>query len=352
MITRFEVPCVAPRWARGGHAQTVFGFLLPSPGHVLFEDSPDVRRIDLKPDGPGGDRIVTFEAPPLVSGPLEGSLVHLFHGLTGSSESNYMRLSAHVLRSAGARVVLFNHRGQGAGAGLSRGIYHSGSYPDLFASIERGRREHPGLVQIGVGFSLSANTLLLGAARAGEVPAAPDAVMAVNPPVDLSAAVDRIRTGFNRIYDRRFVRGMRQAVRQRQARGFGNASVVVPSGATIRDVDELVTAPEAGYESAAAYYEHCSSGPELERIRCPTVILSSSDDPFIAPDDFVPHTPGPRTRLHFEGTGGHLGYLCAGPSRRWLGEAVLHYVGQLLEAVDRVPDGASAGGTARAHERV
>ena len=335
MIERFEVPCSAPRWARGGHAQTVLGFLLPTPGDVLFEDAPDVRRIELEPDTSGEDRIVTFEAPPLASGRLDGSLVHLFHGLTGSSESNYMRLCAHALRSAGARVCLFNHRGQGAGAGLSRGIYHSGSYPDLFASVARGRADHPDHVQIGIGFSLSANTLLLGAARSGEGAGTPDAVMAVNPPVDLSTAVERIRAGFNRLYDKRFVRGMRRAVVERQARGWCDPEIVIPSGASIRDVDELVTAPEAGYASAAAYYEDCSSGSELAAIERPAVILTSADDPFIAPDDFAPWALGPLTTLHVEPTGGHLGYLCAGTSRRWLGVAVPHYVGHLLAAVER-----------------
>ena len=335
MIERFEVPCSAPRWARGGHAQTVLGFLLPSPGERLFEDAPDVRRIELEPDGAGGDRIVTFEAPPLASGRLDGCLVHLFHGLTGSSESNYMRLSAQALRSAGASVRLFNHRGQGAGVGLSRGIYHSGSYPDLFASIERGRLDHPEHVQVGIGFSLSANTLLLGASRATGDAGTPDAVFAVNPPVDLSSAVDRIRTGFNRLYDRRFVRGMRAAVLERQARGVGDPNVVIPGGASIRDVDELVTAPEAGYESAAAYYADCSSGPELAAIELPAVILTSADDPFIAPSDFAPWSLGPRTTKHVEPAGGHLGYLSSGAPRRWLGEAVPHYVGELLAAVER-----------------
>lgn len=348
MIRRFDDSCRAPLWARGGHAQTLLGFLLSSPGERLDESVTGVERVELSRSG--GDTIVTFDAEPqpmirprargstsgstvdTTSGtPLAGTVVHLFHGLTGSSESNYMCLAASVLRAAGARVVLFNHRGQGAGAGLARDIYHSGSDADLFASVERAREAYPDLLQVGVGFSLSANTLLLGAARAAETRGMPDAVLAVNPPVDLRASVIRIESGVNRLYDRNFVRGMRVAVAERQALGFMDPALTIPKGASVRGADEAITAPLAGYPSGDAYYADCSSGPRLAGIEIPTVILSSRDDPFISPEDVEGCTLGPLTHLHLEHVGGHLGYLSSKGPRRWLAGALLHYVKELTQ---------------------
>lgn len=343
MVTRYVVPCRAPLWARGGQAQTLLGYFLPVPGEALDPARPEVERHELELDG--GDRVVTFEAAPAdVDGlrgerPLDGAVVHLFHGLTGSSDSNYVRLSSSVLRRAGARVVAYNHRGQGAGAGLARGFYHSGSDLDLFASVAAARVRHPGARQIAVGFSLSANTLLLGAARRKEHPGLPDAVLAVNPPARLSIAVRRMERGFNRVYDRNFVRGMREALRVRRDLGWAGEGLVIPKGSSVRMADDLVTAPMAGYPDAEAYYADCSSAPRWPGIEIPAVVLSAADDPFIAAEDLTGAEPGPRMLVHVEPTGGHLGYLSAaesttpgGAPRRWLGGALVHYVGELLAA--------------------
>lgn len=299
-------------------------------------------------DGPD-DRLVVFDVPAASEGPLAGATFHLCHGLTGSSESNYMRLAARALGAEGATVRLVNHRGQGPGEGLARGLYHSGSWPDLFAAIADARARGARGPHVAVGFSLSANTLLLGAAseRAEGHPGHPDAVLAVNPPVDLLASVARIGAGVNRVYDRNFVRGMRASFAARsaseRARDGADAGpgVVVPrSAASVRALDEAVTAPAAGYPSAEAYYLDCSSGPRLARLRVPAAIVTSADDPFVASGDVERATSDARDRrgpgappllAHVEPVGGHLGYLGRG-GQRWLAGALAHYGAELVRA--------------------
>ncbi|MEM6673051.1 MAG: alpha/beta fold hydrolase [Planctomycetota bacterium] len=349
MIQRFGLRCEPPRWARGGHAQTLLGHFLPCPGAEVGPVTAGVRRrvIDLE----DGDRLCVFDAAPIgfepsdgasEAKPLANAVVHLFHGLTGSSDSNYVRLTADILRRAGAHVVAFNHRGQGHGDGLARGIYHSGSAPDMWASIAAARALHPRKVHLAVGFSLSGNALLLGAGRDRDLPGAPDAVLAINPPVLLSAAVDRIERGMNRLYDRNFVRGIRRAMHSRIERGLLEPRYRVSTRWSVRRADHLVTAPLAGFDTGAEYYEHCSSAPWVGSIRVPTVILTSADDPFIHPSDVEDAAMGSEVLVHVEETGGHLGYLHAdvvaadGPAaiarRRWLGAATLHYATRLTSA--------------------
>ena len=348
---RYTVPCRAPLWARGGHAQTVLGYAISAPGGPLAptEDGEIVLREVLVSEG---DRIVMVDAAPLESGRLDGVAVHLMHGLTGSTESNYVRMCAAVLRRHGARVMGFNHRGQGPGAGLAKRLYHSGSFLDLWAAVGAGRVDHPGLAQIAVGFSLSANTALLGITDKGDHvsdAARPDGVLAVNPPVDLRSCAIRIETGINKLYDRNFVRGMRASVEMRKARGWLPESVSIPRGASVRGADEAVTAPLAGYGSADEYYADCSSGTRLGTLRVPAVILSSADDPFITPEDITSAAGRTDAFVHIEPRGGHLGYLTkpadggiigVGPASeldgiesRWMAGAVLHYVEQLVRAL-------------------
>ena len=102
MIRPFERPCTPPLWARGGQAQTLLGFLLPTAGPDLATDGATRHEVEVG----DGDRVVVLDAPPHPASspgslsshggarPLDGDVVHLFHGLTGSSESNYVRLCA------------------------------------------------------------------------------------------------------------------------------------------------------------------------------------------------------------------------------------------------------------------
>ena len=355
MIERFDSRCEPPRWARGGHAQTLLGYFLPCPGQPLLASEEGIRMRLLALDD--GDRVAVVHAPPRpafeASGlvrPLDGVVVHLFHGLTGSSDSNYVRLVGEVARRAGAHVVAFNHRDQGPGEGLARSIYHSGSVADAFASIARSRIEFPDHLHLAVGFSLSGNIVLLGAGRDRDHPGAPDAVLAVNPPVDLGRAARRIEQGVNRLYDRNFVKGMRRSLQRRIARGDIDRSFTVRRRWSVRQADHVVTAPLAGFSTGDEYYERCSAGPWLTSIRVPTVVLTSADDPFIHPVEIEDAARGSSVFVHVEETGGHLGYIAADPDaslgaasvarRRWLGGAALHYATELVRAaaVTRRPD--------------
>ncbi|MEM9382080.1 MAG: alpha/beta fold hydrolase [Planctomycetota bacterium] len=359
MIERFDTRCAPPRWARGGHAQTLLGYFLPCPGEALLasEEGVRMRLLDLE----DGDRVAVLDAPPRSAPgfapgarPLDGVVVHLFHGLTGSSDSNYVRLVGEVARRAGARVVAFNHRDQGPGEGLARRIYHSGSVADAFASIARSRTEFPDHLHLAVGFSLSGNIVLLGAGRDRDHPGAPDAVLAVNPPVDLGRCARRIESGVNRLYDRNFVKGMRLSLQRRIERGEIDARFTVLRGWSVRQADHAVTAPLAGFSTGDEYYERCSAGPWLSSIRVPTVVLTSADDPFIHPSDIEDAARDSSVFVHVEETGGHLGYIGSNPGpssragtgpasvagRRWLGRATLHYQAELVRvaALTRRPD--------------
>jgi len=294
------LPCVPPWWARGGHAQTIWGHVLPCAAPSVGGERHEIELDD-------GDRVVLFHRA------AEGSdtVVYLFHGLSGDSDADYIRRTAAVLE--GCTIVALNHRGCGAGAGLAKHPYHSGAWADLAAAVEWGRARHPAARHIGIGFSLSGNALLLGLSR-GE---GPDAAIAVNPPIDLAACSDAISSGFNRVYDIRFVNNCRQDVR---ARGYG-----IRPWHTLREVDEIYTAPAGGFASADDYYARCSAGPRLGTIERPAVILTAADDPFVPVSSFA--SVPPNVQLHMEPVGGHMGYLAR--SGRWLDDALATYVDAL-----------------------
>jgi predicted alpha/beta-fold hydrolase len=323
-VARYPVPCDPPPWARGGHAQTCFGHLSPARGAVP-SCTPEARRIEVMLAD--GDRLVAHALP--AAAPSSGARVHLFHGLSGDADVDYMRRSAAVLRARGHEVWAVNHRGCGAGRGLAARPYHSGSSADLAAVLAASQREAPELRHQALGFSLSGNALLLMAAEARAPWLA--GLIAVNPPIDLARTAADIHRGFCRLYELRFLRRLRRAIAERQRAGLVSRGYRISPFASLRELDDLYTAPEGGFTDSADYYARCSAGPRLAAITTPGVVLTAADDPIVAVQSFHAAVWPATLFLHVEPRGGHVGYLARAGlgARSWLDGALVHYVEEL-----------------------
>jgi predicted alpha/beta-fold hydrolase len=320
-------PCRSPAWAKGGHAQTILGHLLPSRTEVPREELVgSLVEIPL----PDGDRLIAKHIPG--SG---RAVLYLFHGIASNISADYMVRTAALGRRFGWDVYLVNHRGCGEGRGLARKPYHSGRGEDLSEAIRFGRARHPEKKHLAVGFSLSANALLLLlSGKRGEVQ--PDAAIAVNGPIDLANASRLLEQGMNRIYDLRFSAECRLDVKYRQWKGLLDRKYSFPWLSTLRDFDSIYTCAEGGFESREDYYESCSTKPHLSSIRVPTLLLTAEDDPFIDYRDYASAELSPHVHLHIEKTGGHLGYLTSRKTalgtHRWLDYALWEYMSCLERA--------------------
>ncbi len=268
-----------------------------------------------------GDRLVALATPG-----TSGVRVHLFHGLSGDVDSDYVRRAAETASARGHSVWAVNHRGCGDGRGLARKPYHSGRSDDLRAVLEASRREAPDLVSVAIGFSMSGNIALL---HAGEPHPLADAVIAVNPVVDLANASKRISQGFSRLYELRFVNRLRADLRERQRLGLISAEFRVSSTSTLRNFDDRVTAPLGGFRDADDYYERCSSLRRLARVSRPTVVIAAADDPFLDAKLLATAPLSSSIFLHIEEHGGHIGFLGRG-MERWIDGALEHYLDELL----------------------
>ena len=315
------LPCRAPWWAASGHLQTILGNYLPG---ALPRYPSELFRIQL----PDGDQLAGRHYPGEVD-----VLTLVFHGLGGDDQAHYVRRSVALARSLGHHVWTVNHRGCGEGRGLATKPYHSGSGDDLGAAFAAARQRHPGLRQLAVAYSLSANALLLNLGGGLPEPAAqPDVAIAVNPPVDLGACSDTIHRGLSRLYELRFIRRCRQAIQQRLADGLIADSYRTSPLMSLRAFDEAYTTQAGGFRNADDYYARCSARSHLSKITVPTVILMAKDDPFIPWQHAVEARPSSAVHLHLEPRGGHMGYLSRDlPGHRWLPYALEHYTRQLLD---------------------
>jgi uncharacterized protein len=90
---------------------------------------------------------------------------------------------------------------------------------------------------------------------------------------------------------------------------------------TIREFDDLVTAPAFGFHGAQDYYTRAAAARVLDRITVPTLVINAQDDPFIR---LLPETRDKMNANHHitlleTEYGGHCAFLAEpdGYDGRW-----------------------------------
>lgn len=220
--------------------------------------------------------------------PHEHPTLVAMHGLESSSEVHYVRGMADKAFARGCNVVRLNQRNCGGTERLSVGLYHSGLTVDP-AAVIRELIEVDGLDRIALaGYSLGGNLALKLAGEWGERPPRQvSAVCAVSPTIDLARSVAALERLGNRVYEWNFVRNLKSRMR-RKARYFPDRYALNGIGRvrTVREFDEMFTAPHHGFLNADDYYSRASALRVIDRIRVPALILTAKDDPFVPVEPF------------------------------------------------------------------
>jgi predicted alpha/beta-fold hydrolase len=272
-------------------------------------------------DGSGDVLLGNLERPRQAT---ERPLVVLIHGLTGSAESSYVRVSARHLLGLGYPVLRLNLRGAGPTRGRSRFLYHAGRSEDLrrvLGSMD-GRLAGKGVFLAG--YSLGGNLLLKFLGEAGRRAIVLGAV-SVSAPIDLAAARLGIERRRNRIYQRYLLARLKEEASALPTEPPAPAEL--ERIATIYEFDDGIVAPRAGFACADDYYRRCMALAFLPEIAVPTLVIHSRDDPWIpfaAYRDFA-WKSNPRLMPLFPRHGGHVGFHGAGSLVPWHDRCMAHF---------------------------
>ncbi len=248
----------------------------------------------------------------------------LFHGLEGGAHSHYARAMFREAKSRGWAADLLLFRTCGSEPNRLPRSYHSGETTDPRFVIERLAADFPDAPLGLMGVSLGGNVLckLLGEDGEGLAANVKGAV-GMSVPFDLARASRHIGRGFGVVYERFFLRSLIPKALSKVARHKELAALTaVRRARTLWEFDDQFTAPLHGFRDAADYYARASSLPYLAGIRCPTLLLSAVDDPFL-PADVLDRVRtiaegNPSITIEFPERGGHVGFTAGTfPWRPW-----------------------------------
>ena len=250
------------------------------------------------------------------------ALVVLCHGLEGNSRKPYILGMAEAFLRIGWSVLAWNYRGCSGTLNIRPVLYHSGASTDLDTVISHALKM--GYERIGlIGFSLGGNLLLkyLGEKRWGSAECVFGAV-AISVPLDLESSCRKISSGFNKIYEYRFLRSLENK-RKLKAAQFPMENILHgPAARSLYEFDDRYTAPLHGFSDATDYYSRCSALNYLEGIRTKTLVMNAINDPLLT-DSCFPGREEPRSpavELEFPAAGGHVGFASPGKNGHYRSE--------------------------------
>ncbi|HKY01621.1 MAG TPA: alpha/beta fold hydrolase [Burkholderiales bacterium] len=321
MALKISSTYVAPRWLPGGHTQTIYAYTCAKAPRV------ETRRESWRtPD----DDVIVVDC---LDGPNTAPLLLLFHGLEGGGHSPYARSMFGAAQAAGWRMMLPHFRGCGGVANLLPRAYHSGDSAEANWILRRARDIAGDAPMYAAGVSLGGNVLLKWLGEEGENAAQLiRAAVAVSAPLDLNAAGNALGRGFNMVYTRMFLATLIRKSMDKLERHPGIYEAErVQRARTLREFDDVVTAPLHGFIDAEDYWTRSSSKPLLNTIRIPTLILNALNDPFL-PASVLPREAEASNcvRLEYPETGGHVGFV-SGTFRghlQWLPNRIIDFLTQ------------------------
>lgn len=234
------------------------------------------------------------------------------HGMAGSSDSGYMQGFSHKAYREGWNAVLLNLYNLNEELPAPR-IFHAGASRETAEALQRLSRVLSLDEIFLVGVSMGGNIVLKLLGEFGEsLRPLIRAAAVVSPMVDLDASWPYLEKPSNRIYRWYFVERLKKLV-ERKAVLFRDFLEMekLRRVESIREFDELVTAPLSGFRDAHQYYREVSSTRWFSSIRVPTLVIHSKDDPLLPwkPLTSPKLQENPRILTHLTERGGHVGFL-------------------------------------------
>jgi len=309
-------PFRPPRWLASPHVQTI-GAAVPlfSPPRSHAVAGADELRLPIE-GGALHARAWWHDRP--------APAAFVLHGIAGSKASHCCVRAGVALHRAGYHVVRVDMRGAGTSIEDAPSLYHAGLTTDLDRAVRTLARDARVDGVVLLGFSGGGSQLLKLAGEWGA--AAPPSVRALaslSAPLDYTRVAARMDTLSCLPYRFHVLRGLLERARAFLLRHPARAHYRAADLDRIRrfrEYDGRIIVPMHGFSDVDTYYRDASSGPWLERVAIPTLVLHAEDDPMVPVATVRPWLERASSHVRFATSrrGGHLGWLGGLSETSWI----------------------------------
>lgn len=213
----------------------------------------------------------------------ENKAIILCHGLEGDSRRTYMNSCSEYFLGKNYSVFAWNYRTCGGEMNRLPRMYHHGMTDDFDVVVQFVIAE--GFEEIYLmGFSMG-GALTLNYLGQIKTDSRVKRAVAISAPISLKSSSDKLKKGFNKVYLKNFTHKISRKLKIK-ARQFPDLidSSKIDSIRTFDEIDGYFTAPLHGYRDKEEYYQKASPIYALDKIKIPTLIINSWDDPFLGDD--------------------------------------------------------------------
>ncbi|MEJ2181047.1 MAG: hydrolase [Gammaproteobacteria bacterium] len=296
-----------PLTIRNRHIQTILPFFIKAKNNIPYQK----QRLEL----PDGDFVDVFwcdsqsasEQPTLSN---SQPIAIVLHGMGGCFQSHYIPGMIRTLLNQGYRVAFLHARGCSGEVNRLPTTFHAADTSELDFLVQTIMQQHPDAPIAAVGFSLGGSILLKWLAETGNTRLL-SAGVALSVPFDLSATAQSLNQGFSQTYQTYLLQNLKSlAIEKLRAHPAPLNTQQIKAIKSLREYDNLMTAPINGFGNVDNYYGIASCRQYLGEIKTPTLILNAVDDPFI-PEYSIPESAAlskPVT-LELSRHGGHVGFV-------------------------------------------
>jgi uncharacterized protein len=156
-------------------------------------------------------------------------------------------------------------------------------------------------------------------------------VAAVSPILEISLCVHALERRSNFLYQWNFTKELKARMQRKDRHWPGRFDLSKLADVhTVRDFDEVYTAPHFGFASAEDYYYRAAAMRLIDRVRVPTLIVTAEDDPFVPSEPFRDPkvAANPAVSVVITPHGGHCGFVAAASAESdgyWAEEQVVSF---------------------------
>lgn len=249
----------------------------------------------------------------LADSPESDTLVLVVHGLAGNANSWYCGAAALAAWQARYSSLRLSMRGAD---GSGEDIYHGGLTEDLKAALASAELSRYSRIFL-LGYSFGGHIVLRAAIE--EIDPRIRAVAAICPPLDLKATMESCDAPSRRLYRRCINSQLNANYAKAAARRKLAAPVeVLKRARKCGEWNATAIVPRFGFSSLEDYYHRASVSTDIHRLRIPSFIVASLNDPIVSPETLFPalNNAPQALKVCWVGKGGHISF----PSKLDLGQ--------------------------------